>query len=389
MRGAIVFEYFPGNYAWSSAVNLALMAGGSLGDIHRWLGPLREAGRTELEAWSSAWAGMAHQQELLAAADLKAGYLVTAGERYLRAAVYHATGQRQLPLGPAKSESYAAVLQAFGNAVDCAPFSLERIHVDSPDGTLPGYLIAPDAAEPQPVVIVFGGLDLTKELVCAIVGTRFARRNITCLVIDTPGVGEPLRLRGVPARPDFEVPTAAIIDHLETRHNVDARRVAVLGISFGGYYAARAAAFEPRVAACATWAGNWDLGAVWQRRWDERTDDDPRPWFALPWIMGTASMEEALVRVRQWSLADVWPRVTQPLLIVHGENDRQIPVGDARRAFAAAGSADKQLRVFTAEQGGAEHIQIDDPGPALDLIADWVALALLMAESAGLPARLP
>ncbi|MEV0128497.1 alpha/beta fold hydrolase [Dactylosporangium sp. NPDC050688] len=375
-----MFEYFPGNYAWSSAVNLALMAGGSLGDIHRWLQPLRAADEPDLDAWASAWAAMAHQQELLAAEDVKAGYLASAGARYLRASVYHATGQRQLPPGPAKSEGYAAVLQAFGNAVDCAPFSLERIHVDSPDGTLPGYLIAPDAAKPQPVVIVYGGLDLTKELVCAIVGTTFARRGITCLVIDTPGVGEPLRLRGIPSRPDYEVPTAAIIDHLQTRHNVDARRVAVLGISLGGYYAARAAAFEPRVSACAAWGGNWDCGEVWQRRWDQRTTSDPGAWFILPWVMGTASMEEALVRVKQWSLVDVWPKVTQPLLIVHGENDRQIPVEDARRAFAAAGSTDKQLRVFTAAEGGAEHIQTDAPGPALDLIADWLALALLMAS---------
>ncbi len=375
-----MFEYFPGNYAWSSAVNLALMAGGSLGDIHRWLHPLRAADRPDPEAWSAAWAQMAYRQELLAAADAEAGYLATAGARYLRASVYHSTGQRQLPLGPAKSEGYAAVLQAFGNAVDCMPFALERIHVDSPDGTLPGYLIAPDPAEPRPVVIVYGGMDLTKEVVCAIVGTTFARRGITCLVIDTPGVGEPLRLRGVPSRPDYEVPTAAIIDYLETRTHVDARRIAVLGISLGGYYAARAAAFEPRVAVCAAWGGNWDVGAVWQRRWDQRTDSDPASWFILPWVMGTATMEEALVRVRQWSLADVWPRITQPLLIVHGENDRQVPVEDARKAFAAAGSTDKQLRVFTADQGGAEHIQTDEPGPALDLIADWTSLALLRAS---------
>ncbi|MEV0589954.1 alpha/beta hydrolase family protein [Nonomuraea cavernae] len=373
-----MFEFFPGNHAWSTTVNLALMAGGSLGDVQRWLSPLRDAPAADLDAWAAAWAGMAHQQELIAAGDVKDGYLATAGARYLRASVYHASGQRQIPLGPAKSESYAAALQAFGNAVDYAPVSLERIHVDSPDGTLPGYLIAPDTADPQPVVIVYGGLDLTKELLYAVVGDRFARRGITCLVIDTPGAGELIRLRGVPSRPDYEVPTAAIIDHLETRHDVDGRHVAVLGISFGGYYAARSAAFEPRVSACVSWAGTWDSGAVWRRRWNERSGPEPASWF-LPWVMGTPSIEEALTRMEQWTLADVWPRVRQPLLIVHGENDREIPVADARRAFEAAGSADKRLRVFTADEGGAEHMQTDDPGPALNLIADWLSLHLPVA----------
>lgn len=57
-------------------------------------------------------------------------------------------------------------------------------------------------------------------------------------------------------------------------------------------------------------------------------------------------MEEALVRVREFTLADAMPRLTQPLLIVHGENDKGFTVDDARRAFEAAGSADKTLRIL-------------------------------------------
>jgi dienelactone hydrolase len=374
-----VFEFFPGDRTWSSTVNLALMAGGSIGDIQRWLGPLRDDPGAGLESWAAAWSGMAHQQEALAAADLRDGHLSAAGTRYLRASVYHAAGQRQVPPGPTKSESYAAALQAFGNAIECATLPVTRIHVDSPDGTMPGYLIAPNPGDPRPVVIVYGGLDLTKELLYAVIGPVFACRGITCLVIDTPGTGELIRLRGVPSRPDYEVPTSAIIDHLETRHDVDARHVAVLGVSFGGYYAARSAAFEPRVSACVSWAGNWDCGAVWRRRWRERSGHESAAWF-LPWVLGTPTIEQALDRLSLWNLADVWPRLTRPLLIVHGENDREIPLGDARRAFEAAGSADKLLRVFTAEEGGAEHIQADDPEPALRLIADWLALRLPAAS---------
>jgi dipeptidyl aminopeptidase/acylaminoacyl peptidase len=377
-----VFSYFPGNYAWSTSVNLALMAGGTIGDIHRWLAPLRDSGSTDVYEWGAAWSAMGHQQEALAEIDVRAGHLTTAGTRLLRASVYHASGQRQIPPGPVKSESYAAMLQAFADAVEHTPLPVERIHVDSPDGTLPGYLIPAtsrlDAGGRAPVVIVFGGLDMTKELLYAIIGRTFAERGITCLVIDTPGVGEPLRIRGVPARPDSEVPAAAIIDDLETREGVDASRIAVMGLSLGGYYAARAAAFEKRITACVAWAGIWDWGTTWRRRWETGAAYHV-PWFQLPWALGEQTMEGALERVAQYSLVDVWQHVTQPLLIVHGEDDQQIPLADAARAFESAGATDKELRVFTASDGGAEHIQTDDPDPARQLIADWLAQRLVVA----------
>jgi fermentation-respiration switch protein FrsA (DUF1100 family) len=70
------------------------------------------------------------------------------------------------------------------------------------------------------------------------------------------------------------------------------------------------------------------------------------------------------------------PHLTQPLLIVHGERDTAFPVSDAEAAFAAAGSKDKTLRVFTVVEGGSEHVNADDPDPARQLIADWFAQRL-------------
>jgi alpha-beta hydrolase superfamily lysophospholipase len=79
------------------------------------------------------------------------------------------------------------------------------------------------------------------------------------------------------------------------------------------------------------------------------------------------------VRVKEFTLADAMPHLTQPLLIVHGENDKGFTVDDARRAFEAAGSQDKTLRIFTIAEGGSEHVNADDPDPARQLIADWFA----------------
>ncbi|WP_344417416.1 alpha/beta hydrolase family protein [Pseudonocardia ailaonensis] len=373
-------EYFPGEYAWSSAVDVAVMAGGSPADIHRVLGPLGSRARVDRASWARAWSAMAHEQESRAEDDVLAGRTACAAERYLRASIYHSNGQRNEPPGPTKSEAYAAALQAFADAREVGALPLDVVHVDSPDGLLPGYLIrVPGAAEPPPVVVVFGGIDMTKELAFAIVRDMFAARGIACLVIDTPGTGELLRLRGVPSRPDSEVVMSAIVDHLETRSDVDASRVAVLGISMGGYHAVRAAAFEPRVGACVSWGAVWDYGEIWAERWRTRSDSLSLPWFQLPWVLGVEGVDQALERIRAWSLTDVWPRLRQPLLVLHGAEDRQIPVRDAYRAFAAAGSADKQLRVFAADEGGSHHIQSDDPRPARTAIGEWVARVLAPA----------
>jgi fermentation-respiration switch protein FrsA (DUF1100 family) len=92
--------------------------------------------------------------------------------------------------------------------------------------------------------------------------------------------------------------------------------------------------------------------------------------------MGTDTMETALERVKQWTLVDAMPHLTQPLLIVHGEHDGAVPTEDAEAAFAAAGSKDKTLRIFTAEEGGSEHVNADDPDPARQMIVDWFAQRL-------------
>jgi alpha-beta hydrolase superfamily lysophospholipase len=374
-----VFYYFPGNYTWSSGFNLALMSGGSLSEQHRWLEPLRD-GEPDGKKWAAAWEGMARQQETLAEADVEAGFRGCAGARYLRASVYHASGERQIPPGPEKTRSYLSALAAFASAVELSPLPLRRFEVESEDGPLPGYLIPADpsasAARP-PVVIFYCGFDVTKELLYCFVRDSFARRGIACAIMDSPGVGEPLRLRNVPSRPDYEVPTASIIDHLETRDDVDASRIGVMGISLGGYYAPRAAAFEPRISACAAWGAIWDWGATWEKRWATRSPNVSVPWFQLPWVMGTETMEEGLERVKQWSLVDVLPKLRQPFLIVHGEKDRQIPVADAYQAYEAAGSSDKEIRIFSEDEGGAEHCQTDNPGPAREVLADWFAGKLL------------
>jgi len=63
-----------------------------------------------------------------------------------------------------------------------------------------------------------------------------------------------------------------------------------------------------------------------------------------------------------------------PFLIAHGAGDRQIPLEYAHRSYdQAVASPKRELRIFTAEEGGTEHIGLDHLPHVSVFIADWVA----------------
>jgi dienelactone hydrolase len=274
--------------------------------------------------------------------------------------------------------------RCFELAIELRRVPLERFDVGSPDGPLPGFLLPANARSRgrEPAMIFLAGFDVTKEFLYMIMRDTLARRGIACVVVDTPGVGEPLRLRNVASRPDYEVPVGAVVDALERHPRIDPDRIGVMGISLGGYYAPRAAAYEKRLRCCVAWGAILDYGATWQARWAKRSNTVSVPWFQLPWVMGTQTMEDALERVHAWSLVEVLPSLEAPFLIVHGDDDRQISSEDAVRAFDLAASRDKELKIYTRETGGASHCQIDEPDPAREFIADWCRSRLVASARA-------
>src|SRR6266704_1616489 len=143
------------------------------------------------------------------------------------------------------------------------------------------------------------GMDNCKEMSVLFAGLEFARRGFHTLAIDGPGQGESLRLRGLHARHDYEVPGTAAYEYLAGRREVDPRKIVIMGYSFGGYYAARIAAFEKRYCAgVAMSALHWDL-AAWQREVKRRHETDPKTTpqsaFHFRWIMGAEDIDAAIV----------------------------------------------------------------------------------------------
>jgi pimeloyl-ACP methyl ester carboxylesterase len=216
---------------------------------------------------------------------------------------------------------------------------------------------------------------------------ELAARGISCLMLDQPGTGEALRLQGLIARRESETWASWVVDWLAARDDVDTARMGVVGWSLGGYYAPRVAAFEKRFALCVAWGANHNWGAVQRRRLD-REGEHPVPhyWDHVKWVWGYDDLDEFIEFADSIHLDGVIDKITVPFLIVHGENDRQIPLEYAYRSYEQAVNApSRDLRIFTRQEGGAEHIGIDHLPYVGAYIADWVTdtFAAMVSQPTG------
>jgi dienelactone hydrolase len=375
-----MFEAFPDNYNWSLAVALALGMGGELTEIESAAGRLRPLAATAHDdasqrAWFDAWTSIAERAQGLAEVDTAAGRVRSAGRKQLRAAAYHLMAERMMTnLSPLKARSYDAALRCFRDGVGQRGDPIETVDVPFENGTvLPGFFVpamTPSRNAAAPCVIVFNGYDVTKEVLYLLGIGEVAARGISVLVCDQPGSGGALRLHGLRTRPDMEVAATACLDYLATRSDVDIERVGIAGISMGGYFAPRAAAFEPRIAACAAWGAFHDLVGVAANLAATRAHSAPP--FQVPWVFGIDDQAALARHAEQFTLDGVAEKITCPLLVVHGADDRQVPVAQAHRTIdQAVNAARRDLIIIAAGEWGDQHCQVDDPSIAIDLIADW------------------
>jgi len=319
------------------------------------------------EDWCQKWSecGAEHEQRgEQAEAD---GQYESAAYHYFHAAMAYHFGKYVFVSKPQELRvAHEHVVRDYQRALPYFEIPGERVAIPYEYGaTMYGILRKPWHTPKPPIVILVPGLDSVKEEL-HIYGDDFLRRGMAVLAIDGPGQGE-MEFE-YPMRHDFEVPIRYTIDYLEGRRDVDAKRVGMMGVSLGGYYAPRAAAFEPRVRAVIANAGGYNIESHF----------DLLPQLTRDaFIYRTASTSEAEARekLHAFDLQGIMQNITVPLLIIMGRRDRLIPSVDAERMVAEAG---KEAELWMFEDGN--HVNNNIVYKHRPQQADWMRKKLAHIE---------
>lgn len=347
------------------------------------------------ESWQTEWRATADRIYALGEKSRDAGNAVSAREAFFRAGNYYRSASIFMykpPLDPRFVDLYERQRESFQQGAALSEWPIEVVQIPYEDTTLEGYFAVPNGTGPFPTLVCVDGYDGTKEELFFMGGAAALRRGYAILLVDGPGQGGALIEQGLYFRPDWEAVVTPQIDWLLERPEVDPKRIALMGRSWGGYLAPRAATAEHRIAALIADAAQYDPGAramtmlppeyrdlVTDRNIEGLNQvlavamqQSPFLAFAMNRGMltfGVSSPAEFVIANLDYTIKGLADRITAPSLILEAEND--VRSGDAKPLYDAI-VAPKKYVLFTNAEGAGEH---DEAGAALlwaQVVFDWL-----------------
>jgi 5-aminopentanamidase len=311
--------------------------------------------------WCREWGRTAQRYEQLAETAETAGRAITAGGAWRQAALCWHWGKFVFVDHPDEQRAaHERTVACFRRGAAALSPPAEPVRVPYRDTTLAAYLRVPGLGGRYPVVIMMPGLDSVKEELQA-TAEYMLSRGLAIIAVDGPGQGE--AEYELPIEPAYERVATAVADYLDGRDDIDPDRIGAFGVSLGGYYAARSAAFEPRLRAAVALAGPY----CWAQDWDILP---PQTRATFQRRSGAATEAEARERMATLTLEHAAARITCPLLVAAGGRDRLVPPYHAERLAREAPGAELMF------DPDGSHGLTNHAFESRSKMADWLAAHL-------------
>lgn len=337
----------------------------------------------DTSTWFTAWMNLADRIRTDAERSLKNRHTVSARDAFLRASNYYRNAyifHFQSPPLPELPRAYKLHKQTFRQAASLMTPPPDEVQIPYEHTTLRGFFFRAAGSEaPRPTLILNGGYDSTAEECYFWNAAAALQRGYHCLIFDGPGQGAALIEDGLPFRPDWESVIRPIVDWQHTQPSVDQHRIGIIGLSFGGYLALRAASGEPRIAACVADPGQFSLLDIFKARLPQFMAQHLPELRGLPgtllrkmlysrlhkptagwalrrglWVHGVASLEDYLRVAAEYTLAGRVERIRCPTLVCCAEDD-DLAVS-ARKVFDAL-TCEAEFLTFRRSEGAGEHCE--------------------------------
>ena len=320
--------------------------------------------------------------EMLSLADcaLDEGRLVNAAFAYRAAELYTMSHDAD------KENLYDKFIELFYKAFDDDPLARHRIPYEN--GYLPAIAV-PASGESKGTILLHGGFDSLIEEWYSMM-RYFAGQGYDVIGFEGPGQGGALRKCGLPITYEWEKPTRAVLDYFSL---ADAT---MIGMSMGGWFCLRAAAFESRLKRVIASGHALDymksMNVVlrgihlwcmehfrpWMERMAEKKfrGEGQGAWVVdhLKYITKRGKALDALDFYLELNERNMHPeRVTQDVLLLSGREDHFIPFKMHRMQIQALANARSVTgRVFTRAEHAENHCQTGNIGLALDVMIEWL-----------------